>query len=158
MIQSDDGDLAVSPKSRRFTRELRDRPYPFVIAALLLCGCGGGNELGRHAISGTVTFQGQPLDHGLIEFSPAAMADGVQSGSAIADGKYEIIEDYGLPPGKYKVVISSAGPGSAPRPIDSPGDAPPPSPERIPAKYNAKSELIIDVTPESDGVFNFDLK
>jgi hypothetical protein len=103
-----------------------------------------------------VTFKGQPLDHGTIEFSP--VGDGVQTGSAIVNGRYEIPEEQGLPPGKYKVVISSAGPGKAAAPIDLPGDAPPPSPERIPAKYNAQSELTIDVTPESEGVYNFDLK
>jgi hypothetical protein len=105
-----------------------------------------------------VTFKGQPLDHGTIEFTPATPADGVQTGSVIDNGRYEIPETQGLPPGKYEVVISSAGPGSEPRPIELPGDGPPPSPERIPAKYNTKSELTIDVTPESDGVYNFELQ
>ncbi|MBI3467625.1 MAG: carboxypeptidase regulatory-like domain-containing protein [Planctomycetes bacterium] len=112
----------------------------------------------RHAISGTVTFNGQPLDHGVIEFTPEGAGDGVQTGSVIAEGKYEIPEAQGLPPGKYKVVISSAGPGRDRAAIDLPGDAPPPSPERIPAKYNAQTELSIDVAPDSDGVYNFDLR
>lgn len=128
------------------------------VAGLVCTGCGEGNPLGRHEISGSVTLNGQPLDHGTIEFNPAAMGDGVQTGGVIADGRYEIAEAQGLPPGKYKVVISSAGPGKAPVPIDFPGDAPPPSPERIPAKYNAQTELTVDVTPESDGIYNFDLK
>jgi hypothetical protein len=127
------------------------------LAATVLCiGCGEDNPLGRHAISGMVTFQGQPLSHGTIEFMP--VTDGVHTGSRIADGRYEIPQEQGLPPGKYQVMISSAGPGTAPREVELPGESPPLSPERIPARYNAKSELTIDVTPESKGVYNFDLK
>ena len=37
---------------------------------VLICGCAKENPLGRQPISGKVTFQGQPLATGSIEFAP----------------------------------------------------------------------------------------
>src|SRR3954471_10783533 len=38
-------------------------------AVMALGGCGG-DPLGRHAISGTVTFNGAPLEKGNVSFTP----------------------------------------------------------------------------------------
>src|SRR5688572_18410502 len=73
-----------------------------VIAAFLGCGRSDGRQL----VSGTVTFQGKPLDQGTIDFYAAGKST-VEAGALITEGKYEIPADKGLLPGKYLVKIQS---------------------------------------------------
>jgi hypothetical protein len=124
----------------------------------LLCGCSEGN-VGRRAISGNVTFQGQPLDYGAIRFEPTDVAKGVGGGAAITQGKYSIPEKLGLPPGAYKVWITASGP-AAEAPVDeAPGETPRGmAQERIPPQYNVQTTLVADVPATGETEFNFDLK
>jgi len=126
-----------------------------VLLAVLVSGCSQDTG-GRVGVSGTVRWNGTPLQGGTIEF---ASADGGQlTGSMIANGKYSVPADKGLLPGKYTVRISaSQETGAAP--------AGPPGPEAemhktkdlIPAKYNVDSELSVEVTQGGTGQFDFDL-
>ena len=115
----------------------------------LLSGCGGSKTGGRLPISGTVTFKGQSLAQGSIEFMPEQ--GGVsQAGAMIADGKFSIPADKGLVPGNYTVRISSLE-QVAPR---EPGGTEGPQPkELIPAKYNIKTTLKKEV---KQGATTFD--
>jgi hypothetical protein len=123
---------------------------------LLTAGCGGsGDELPRQPVSGKVTLDGQPLKAGMIQFEPAAGDVATAGGAAVVDGSFSIARAEGLVPGKYKVRITSAGAATALPPGAMPGDAPPPPKEKIPAKYNAKTELSADVTK---GANDFDFK
>lgn len=112
----------------------------FLILGLgLSAGCGdGGGKLG---VSGTVSYKGTPVDQGSIQF---LAADGKNSfGTSIENGKYAIPAKQGLNPGSYKVAISSLEGGGPPK---DPGGIPgPPPKERIPAKYNSKTELTREI-------------
>ncbi len=72
-------------------------------------GCASGDGLPRQEVWGKVTFDGQPLASGTIQFQPAGNNEGevVSGGSVINGGSYRIKRDAGLVPGNYKVLIVS---------------------------------------------------
>ena len=118
----------------------------------LLAGCGESD--GRVPVEGTVKLKGQPLPQGTIEF----VSDQVRTGAMITEGDYSIPKEQGLPPGKYKVKITS---GDGKTPIDAPDDfVPGPtganivSKELIPPEYNTKSTQ--EVTVEGSKLHRFD--
>jgi hypothetical protein len=109
---------------------------------LMFAGCGSGKTL--RGISGEVTFDGEPVESGDIQFLPEV---GTPEGSNIIDGKYAA----NVSPGKMKVRIYA----SKPHPTQTTPNADPSAPdlplmvEYIPAKYNESTELAITV--EGDG-------
>jgi hypothetical protein len=75
------------------------------LALMAAAGCGGGDGVG---VSGVVTFQGQPVEDGMIQFlanDPAA--EGRSAGAPIVDGKYAIARNGGPPPGSYRVEVTA---------------------------------------------------
>ena len=127
-----------------------------VMLAVLSGGCGDAFD-GRRAVSGTVIFQGRPLDQGIITFIPATAGLPTQAGAAILDGRFTIPRAKGLVPGKYKVSISS---GDGKTPADPSGGPPGPSgnfssKERIPAEYNVASRHEVQVTGDGANRFDF---
>lgn len=135
-----------------------------VFGLLLLTGCGSKNPSGRVAISGKVTLDGAPLEQGSIKFEPMgapAATGAVNSGAPIENGEYELPEENGLLPGKYRVSISSpeqTGSGTT-DPMQAMNEASQkPVGDRVPAKYNVKSELSVDFANGGPTEFNFDLK
>lgn len=123
----------------------------------LLSGCGDANPLGRKAISGKVTLDGQPLERGSVTFVPLAEG-GVGSGAVITDGTLSIPAAKGLPPGEYLVRIHAAGETSAPPPTGPPGAAPPPAIELVPANWNTQSEQTVTVTGDGENQFTFPIE
>lgn len=130
------------------------------IGVALAVGCQKVDTGGRLPVSGTVTFQGSPLDHGTIEFSSSGDGPTVFTGGMIENGSYSVPAEKGLPPGKYLVKISSVVGGAAPV-EEMPGmleeGAAPPE-ERIPAEYNTASTQEVTVTSEGPNKFDFDIK
>lgn len=120
----------------------------------MLPGCGPGNELGRVPITGSVTLDGAPLDSGTISFDPVD-ENGTKSGAAVTDGKFEIPEEKGLPPGTYTVRLYSAAEGAPAEAM--PGESTVQQ-ERIPAAWNTSSKEQIVVEEGADNVFSFDVK
>src|SRR5690606_35988923 len=121
----------------------------------VLVGCGPTNELGREPISGTVNFDGKPLDRGSISFEPAGEG-GTRSGATIENGTFSIPEQRGLPPGRYLVRINSAdGEGPA---EEMPGESNRLQRERIPPAWNTNSKEEIEVTDGGENTFTFDVK
>jgi hypothetical protein len=123
---------------------------------LLAAGCTEPG--GLQPVSGTVTFEGKPLDQGAIQFLPFG-AGPTESGAGIKDGKYSIPAANGLSPGRYKVTVFSydeTGP-KVPR-EEIPGD---PGgmqfKERIPARYNTETTLTAEVVAGQKNEFNFQL-
>jgi hypothetical protein len=122
--------------------------------AAALAGCGGENPLGRKAISGKVTLNGQPLENGTIEFAPQ-VEGGVSSGGIISGGAYSIAAEQGLPVGKYRVAIVDQQPAAPLPPGHKPGDdLPPPPKPQIGPEWNTQSKQTIEVKKE--GPFQFD--
>lgn len=129
--------------------------------AASLAGCSGGDGLPREPVSGSVDFDGKPLDKGSITFLPAEAELPTQGGADVMAGKYAIPRDQGLVPGKYRVVITSAG-GDSEKSKDTtngmPGMSAPLPKELLPAQYNTKSTLTAEVKAGDANLFEFDLK
>jgi len=124
----------------------------FFISAFLLstAGCGEPNPLGRRAVHGDVTFQGQPIEYGSIQFMPDDLQRGVSSGAMIEGGKYHIKTSQGLPPGSYKVMITAPDQKQKETVEGPPGEERTVARDRIPKKYNLQTELKLEV-PKARG-------
>lgn len=82
-----------------------------VTMAAMAGGCGGRDELGRHAVRGNVTLQGQPVPSGEVTFEPDAGAgnQGPASWSEITNGRYSIGRVKGHIGGAYIIRITGYG-------------------------------------------------
>jgi hypothetical protein len=130
-----------------------------VVAAGLLAGCGDSAER-RYAVSGTVTYKGQPIANGLISFMPRG-TDASAGGSAIVNGKYTIPSSVGLLAGEYDVVVSvpTATPAKAAGDDEAPGEGGErETGEALPARYNLMTELKAEVKAEDKNQFDFHLE
>jgi len=119
------------------------RPVAFFFLVLgLLAGCNGGFAVGE--VSGTVSFDGKPVEIGSISF---ISADGSKpsAGGAITDGKYAVSN---VPAGPTKVRISGVRVTGQKKMYDAP-DSPvvTTSAEMLPPKYSddKRTELRYDV-------------
>ena len=82
-----------------------------LVTSPFFAGCGGGSGPRGVDLSGTVTFNGQPVPRGVIYFDPdtAADNDGVQGFARIWDGAYDTRETgKGIGGGAYHVRITGA--------------------------------------------------
>lgn len=83
-----------------------------VVCLVGLVGCGGGKPqpfANSVPVSGTVTFQGQPLAQGVVRLVPADDKGQPVTG-AIKDGKFSLnttVSSPGVVVGKYKVCVIS---------------------------------------------------
>src|SRR5216117_2334724 len=76
------------------------------LAALaFLTGCGPSSG-GRQEVSGTIKLKGQPLDQGVIDFTPVE-SQATKGGAVITNGSYKIPRALGLLTGKYHVTITA---------------------------------------------------
>ncbi|MCA9007422.1 MAG: hypothetical protein KDA70_19275 [Planctomycetaceae bacterium] len=92
--------------------------FSFLVCVFLLTltGCGDGHPP-RSLVTGTVSYNGKPLNIGSLVFIPVGGGPPAQ-GKVARDGSYEMgtfEEDDGVIPGNYKVMIvaltSSGGSG-----------------------------------------------
>lgn len=118
---------------------------------VLAVGCGEAEER-LVPVRGRVTFQGQPVGEGLVQFNEAATGRGAETALG-PDGTYAAT----LPAGSYVVVV-------IPPIIDSDPAKGPPNPtfkkvKNIPARYHsaATSGLTAGVSPASTS-HDFELK
>ncbi|HVJ84130.1 MAG TPA: hypothetical protein VM452_00725 [Caulifigura sp.] len=115
-------------------------------------GCGGVDEDALHPLSGSATYNGEPIDLGSIAFIPAGGGSGSQraSGAVIQNGTYQIPQEKGLNTGTYRVEVrwlKKTG-----RELTDPmsGDKYDERKEALPAKFHAKSDLTIEIpAPEN---------
>jgi hypothetical protein len=125
--------------------------------SIVLAGCGPHSD--RLAVSGKVTLNGEPLDGGSIQFTSLGQKK-MNGGAMVNGGSYSIAQDKGLLPGTYHVEINA--PDNAAKPIvyrsspDSLGVVT--QPERVPAEYNVNSKKTIEVKPDGDNHFDFDIQ
>ncbi|QDT95947.1 hypothetical protein [Gimesia aquarii] len=118
-----------------------------VLSIAMTVGCGGketGQE--RATISGSVTFNGEPIEKGIIEFIPTGSTKGPTSGGPIKNGKYDITEK-GPTMGPHKVLIRAtrntgkmvdAGPQTGGAKVEE-------TEQYIPAQYNIKTTLEVTI-------------
>jgi hypothetical protein len=122
-------------------------------AGIALAGCSGASDnLPRQPLAGRVLLDGKPLSHGTIMFYPEEVStrqhETVPSGNAIVNGWFFIPRDKGPVPGKYKIAVSSEKRAKHPTRTDredSPGNMEPPAEEAIPARFNANTELEVEI-------------
>lgn len=134
---------------------IRMRLFLALLLALYVVGCGDNG--GRVPVTGTVLFDGKPLESGHISFGGDQGAAGV---GAIVHGEFSLSETAnqdGVLPGKYVVLIHSWVEERGSVRADgsfSPGIT------RIPLLYldPAKSGLTAEVKGDDTNRFSFELK
>jgi major membrane immunogen (membrane-anchored lipoprotein) len=98
----------VSVGSRRSSRYLAVLAVP---ALLVLASCGTDDGLGkRYPVSGTVKYNGSPLEKGEISFVTEDMSKNFGATGTITNGSYTLSmggDGDGAQAGKYKVTISA---------------------------------------------------
>lgn len=121
---------------------------PLTLLAVFAAGCGRSD--GMHAVTGRVTFDGQPVESGEIIFRSPDGSEGSAAGK-ITDGRYSLRST----PGLKRIEITAR------REIETP---PAPSGEPaigfesyIPEKYNRQSELTAEVAERGRNTFDFEL-
>jgi hypothetical protein len=129
-----------------------------LLIAVAVAGCGSaGDGIARQAVSGSVTLDGKPLDHGEITLSP--IEQGPSAGGTIAAGAFAIDQSGGPALGKYRAMIVSIRPtGRRVRDADGPpGSTVDEMANTIPDRYNTRTELEIEVKNQAPNRFTFDL-
>ena len=131
------------------------------LMSAVLVGCGGKSELKfeQAAVSGTVTWQGKPVEEGLIRFIPdevnsEGLAPGKPAFSKITNGDYAVPADRGATVGKNRVEIVSFR--KTGRMIEEEGTKSEENVQFLPEQYNTSSTLTADIVAGENTV-NFDL-
>ncbi len=127
-----------------------------VISFCGLAGCGNTNT----PFHGTVTYDGQPVEHGIIVFIPVDEANpgdaqGKKVAGQINDGKYSLNAENSPPQGKYRVEITwdkIIG-----KNVISKNNVQYEKEQLLPEKYNTESTLIREVK-SSDRTLDFNLE
>ncbi len=127
------------------------------IGRILLSGClgcallvsGGCRKKETFAVRGKVTFDGEAVSNGEIQFLPADQP-GAPAAGRIENGEYHLQAR----PGAKRVSIRAA------RKIEQtlPGTLGPPFQDYIPAQFNSESTLTAEVQPNDDNHADFELK
>lgn len=135
------------------------RNYIFaMVAVVLLSGCE--KDTGLVIVSGTVSYQGKPIEEGSIRFIPTADTKGPTSGATIQNGTYEAKARGGVPVGSHRVEIQAMRPTGKAKPKELQGldIIPDPMEQYLPEKYNVQSELTLTVESGRTMTQNFDLE
>ena len=132
--------------------------FRFAIAAafvlVLSVGCGSPSDVGF--VTGVVTLDGEPVQHGSVSFYPAGGRASV--GGTKQDGSYELIytrSRKGALIGEHKVTIAQEKESS----ISDDEPAAEFKKANIPRKYtNEKTTDLTATVVQGNNVINFDLK
>lgn len=114
-----------------------------VFAATLMVGYGCSDS-STSQVKGNITYNGKPIETGRIEFFPLEGNKGQPAGGEIKEGAYTVR----LSPGDWEVQIKMPGKERKRKLYPTPD-----SPyaiahdEGLPAKYNMKSQLKLQVGP-----------
>jgi hypothetical protein len=127
---------------------VRPRPTKLACLLVLLVGCGPSGPK-TYPISGTVSWNGQPVPKGHIVF---ASADGSMApdAGAILDGRFA----FRAKAGHKRVEVYADRESGPPDPVMHIA----PRESYIPAEYNAQTTLTAEVVAGADNEFNFDLR
>jgi hypothetical protein len=121
----------------------------FLLLGLLVCfGCDTAKD--RVVVTGNVTFDGVPVEDGLIKFKPMPETQGNLTMAFIKNGTFAVEGTGGVPFGNHRVEIFSFGVGHT-----AAGERT----QLLPTKYNSQSELTAEVTAQTTNLdFQLDSK
>jgi hypothetical protein len=123
---------------------------------LLAAGCGAEPGPARRPVSGSVKLDGKPLSDGAITFLPAD--GGPPAIAELSDGRFSIGRSEGPAPGPYDVEIVAVRPtGKRIRHPDLPSETTEEVHNVVPARYNARTKLRVDVKADDENTFDFNL-
>ena len=113
-------------------------------ALLVMTSCGADDGLGkRYPVSGTVTYNGSPLEKGEISFIPEDVKSNIGASGRITNGSYTVStggNSDGAQAGKYKVTITAKEDFLAKAKADFQKEAKQPVSDYIPPQFVAKAE------------------
>jgi hypothetical protein len=115
--------------------------FSCLASCLAVAGCTGDAKHGT--VTGTVTFDNQPLPKGTISFIPTS-GETASADAQIVDGKFSQV----VPVGEKRVTISSPKVIGQRKAYDTP-DSPmvDQTEELLPPQYNRDSKLTLTVKP-----------
>ena len=147
-------DLDASPASLPGPAWLCHAVLATALASLVAAGCSGKKRelppLGR--VAGVVTLDGAPLSRAAVAFVPYERGNASYA-TTDAEGRYTLRytdRDGGAVVGRHRVEIRTGGEGR-----DADGNLVE-TPERVPARYHATSELLVEVVA-GDNTLDFTL-
>ena len=126
-------------------------------ACVLVAGCGRGSKLRRLPLAGRVTFAGEPVEDGLIEFIPVDATPGPSFGGVVKAGRYAVpAAQGGHEGGTYRVQITSSRASGKTLTVNTQVFRPdgtkmevPVMENFIPTKYNVQSTLRATITRQA---------
>jgi hypothetical protein len=131
----------------RAARDSLPRPWGAVMtlsALLVMASCGDDDGLGkRYPVSGTVTYNGSPLERGEISFVSEDLKNNLGASGQITQGSYTLStggNEDGAQAGKYKVTITAKEDFLAKAKADFQKDTKQQESNYIPPQYVAKAE------------------
>lgn len=125
---------------------------PVVLIVAALAGCGRGIE--RVGVAGAVSLDGAPLADGAISFVP--LAGGPSAGCRISDGRFSIPRAQGPGPGRYRVeIVAFETTGRRVEDDDVPGATQAVTRQVIPARYNERSTLEVELGRDGANALEF---
>jgi hypothetical protein len=119
-----------------------------IVAGWLIC-CLGCNNDGLVPVSGTVSWNGEPIEKGMINFFPTD-ASKRPHGEKIVDGKFA----FRASPGEKRVEIFADRPVGKPDPVMNLQRYE----QFIPTRYNEETELTASVASSGENSFDFALE
>ncbi|NOY41117.1 MAG: hypothetical protein GXP26_04685 [Planctomycetes bacterium] len=129
------------------------------IGLALLSGCGDPG-LEKVVVTGKVSYQGKPVQDGMLRFVPIEGTKGPVSGAIIKDGTYTAKAIGGVPLGKLRVEIrgfrkhDGVPQGEGPDVAVRPGGRE----QYLPKKYNHQSELTVTIDSTGQQTRDFELQ
>lgn len=135
--------------------------FALVLAAAV--GCGGPSHKVAQ-VSGRVTLDGKPLPKASVTFVPLATKENpnpgpTAQGKTDADGRYKLDVDPATPGavvGTCRIYITTVI--AEPTAEDRDAGGAPKIKDKVPPRYNIKTELTFDVPPGGTDKADFDLK
>ena len=119
-----------------------------LLSVLSTAGCSKPGRPGYHTVTGRITFDGQPLENGFVQFVPVGSKISPESGR-IAKGLYRLESKAG----KVTVhVLSTRLTGKMDPVMNTAIEE-----MFVPERYNSKSELKADVVADKANAIDFDL-
>jgi hypothetical protein len=133
-----------------------------LLSLFVLAGCGAeAAGPARAAVSGTVTFGGEPVEDGTITFIPTGSTQGPSAAEKIVGGKYEFKASQGVVVGRNRVEIR--GLRKTGKQVETGPPAPPGTKvdvveSYIPKQFNEQSELVKEIAAGKNENVDFPLK